>query len=248
MDDIKKGMTSIVAVATVLVAMSMTCRSLAVETIYPVEKAKRAFVTRVWSRISALWSASATGAENKRLKREVASLAMAASDVERLEAENARLRAALEYQAKEPGKWLASAVLSSGGASAGVKRTIRLDRGSLAGVREGAAVAVPEGLVGRVASVTPHTAEVLLLTDPACKVACIVEGTNMRGILSGAGGEHLALEFTTPGATAGDFARVMTSGLGGLFPAGIEVGRLKFAGTVESAVDFAALEDVFIRK
>ena len=239
----------------------VTSRAAAVEAVYPVARAKRALTVRVWSRITGLFRASAANAENVRLRREVASLAMLRGEVERLDAENARLRRALGYVAKEPGTWLAAGVLSRGGGAAGTAGGfLRVDKGSLDGVREGAVVAVPEGLVGRVTEVTPHTAGVTLVTEASVKVACAVEtgtGAVASGILVGGGEDRLVLKHLKGAEGVPPRARVLTSGLGGVFPPGLEVGTLldvrkdanglACVGEVLPPVVYSTLEDVFIR-
>ena len=143
--------------------------------------------------------------------------------------------------------------------AAAVGDRIRVDRGSIAGVTDGAVVVVPEGLVGRVTLVTPHTAEVTLVTDASVKVACEVEtvGEKLRGILSGGGEDLLVLRHLSEAIETPPRARVMTSGRGGVFPRGIEVGTmlgvkrgadgLSLEGEVLPSVDYSTLEDVFIR-
>ena len=255
------GTYLLVALAAVGTVVLFASRSACAEAVYPVERAKRSLSVRVWSRVVGLFRGSAAQAENVRLRREVASLALARGDCERLEAENARLRALLGYAGRQSGEWLAAEVLSSGGAAAGAPNLIRVGKGSLDGVVEGAVVAVPEGLVGRVTAVSPHTAEVTLVTDRSVKVACVVEtGSEGRlsGILSGGSEDLLQLRHLSGAAEAPPRARVLTSGRGGVFPAGIEVGTLLgvhadgegFAseGEVQPRVDFATLEDVFIRR
>ena len=194
------------------------------------------------------------------LRREVAALALARDDVARLEAENARLRRVLEYRDQNPETWLVAEVLAAGGAL-GPRRTMRVGKGSLAGVREGAVVVVPEGLVGRVESVTPHTSEIRLVTDPSVGVGCEVAlpgGGNLRGTLAGGTGERLALKHILSAAEVPPRSPVYTSGLGGVYPKGIAVGTLlevrndsdspRREGEVLPAVDFATLRDVFIRR
>ena len=254
------GTYLIIAAAAAMTAVVCFWRPAAVEAAYPAEKAKRAFADRVWTRITGVFRASAASAENVRLRREVASLALLRSDVERLEVENARLRRALEYTAKAPEVWLAAAVLSEGGGAVSARKTIRTDKGSLAGVKDGAVVMVPEGVVGRVLSVTPHTSEVLLVTDPSLKVACAVETPSgeVRGILSGGTDDLLVLKYISSAAEVPPRSAVLTSGLGGVFPRGLPVGTLlgiregsgvsARVGEVLPSVDFATLRDVFIRR
>lgn len=257
---VNNGTMAVAACAALVVVSLCLFRGCGVEAAYPVEKAKRTFSSRVLTRLGGIFHAAETAAENEQLRREVATLAMVQGENERLEEENARLRAALDYVKKAPGQWIAAAVLSEGGGAAAARRTLRVGKGSFAGVEKGAVVAVPEGLVGRVVTVTPHTAEVLLIVDPSLKVSCIIEGERgSKGILSGGTDDILVMRHFSDGATATPGARVFTSGLGGVFPSGIEVGAIKSDGTredglamreceVRPSVDFANLEDVFIRK
>ena len=255
------GTYLILMLAAIGTAVLFACRGVCAEAVYPVENASRTFRDRVWTRIAGLFRGSAAQAENVRLRREVASLTLARGDVERLEAENARLRKALGYAERQQGVWVAAAVLSRGGAAAGSPSVIRVDKGSLAGVREGAVAAAAEGLVGRVTSVTPHTSVVTLITDRGVKVSCDVEtgsGRRICGILSGGSEDLLVLRHLTDAGEVPPRSRVLTSGRGGVFPKGLEVGTLLDVhtdaeglareGEVQPNVDFSALEDVFIRR
>lgn len=230
-------------------------RSSAVEAAYPVERAARGFRTRVVSRLVGLWRGAAAEAENVGLRREVAALEVLRTDLARLEDENARLRQALGYAQREPGEWLAAGVLSRGGGAAGVRDILRADKGSLDGVAVGAVVTVPAGLVGRVTSVSPHTAEVTLITDPSVRVSCEI-GSGASGILSGGGDGFLLLRHLIGADGIRLPAEVVTSGRGGVFPRGIRVGVLQrvgrdaqgTTGALMPAVGFPSLEDVFIRR
>ena len=248
-----------VLVAVIGAAVLVSSRSAAVEAAYPVEHAAQVFRDQVWSRVVGVFRGSSAAAENLRLRRENDALKVLRGTVERLEVENARLRRVLEYSAREQEAWIPAGVLSEGGGAAGFGDRIRVDKGELAGVRAGAVVIVPEGLVGRVASVTPHTAEVTLVTDPALKVACEVatgDSRSLSGILSGGSEDGLILRHLTGTGKALPRARVFTSGRGGVFPRGIEVGTLLnmtngvrgVVGDVLPQVAYSTLEDVFIRR
>lgn len=254
------GTYAILVFAALGTAFLSASRAACAEAVYPVERASRSFATRVWSRVCGLFAGAEARVENRRLRREVAALALARGDMERLEAENARLRRVLGYAESLGGDWLAAEVLSRGGAAAGSPDSIRVGKGSLAGVREGDVVAARDGLVGRVKSVTPHTSEVALLTDRSVKVACEVDagsGARISGILSGGGG-LLSLRHLSGSETMPPRATVLTSGLGGVFPRGLAVGALLDVhadaeglvreGEVLPNVDFSTLEDVFIRR
>lgn len=257
------GTYALIAVAVIATVAVVLFRSLSVEAVYPIERAKLILGRTAWPWVTGLFTGARAKVENVSLRREVASLALVRQDMERLEAENARLRRALGYASRNPGEWLSASVLSSGGGAAGSGKTLRTDKGSLDGVMKDAVVVVPDGLVGIVTSVTPHTSEIRLITDVNVKVACEVEvgeRPRPRGILMGGTDESLVLRHITDADSLIPRARVLTSGLGGVYPKGLEVGvwlglegngadgALVREGAIQPSVDFEALEDVFIRR
>ena len=234
------------AVAVGALVLIGFCPSVVGEAVYPIE------------RLKSLARVAVRDPEIESLRRKVAKHSMIQEECLRLRRENAALRKSLDYRAKAAGEWEPAEVLSSGGGAAATRDVIRVGKGSLAGVREGAAVAVPKGLVGRVVSVSPHTSEVLLLTDPSIRVSCRIEtaeGASAHGILTGAGSDRMLLGHLSGAGQLRPRAKVVTSGLGGVFPKGVEIGTLLLVtngvrgveGEVQPSVDTATLEDVFIR-
>jgi rod shape-determining protein MreC len=249
-------------------------RGVSREAIYPYENAKVWFERTVWVRVRAVFSRVSHASRNAMLERDVARLRVAAAEAEALETEVLRLRALLDFSSPAPGRWTAAPVLSRGGTAA-VWQSVRLAKGSLQGVRKGDPVMVPDGVVGRVSDVSPHTCEVMLVTDPNSRVACELETPGegvgvVRGILYGGGSRPVAdptltlLYVVDPLRVrylARDFepaprTRVVTSGLGPTFPKGLTVGyvlesRLEPDGlsreaSVMPAVDMASLDEVFV--
>ena len=234
------------AVAIGVLVLIEFCPSVVGESVYPFERIG-SFMRRV-----------VRDPENVRLRREIAALSLLREDCSRLRAENAALRETLDYRARLSGAWEAAEVLSSGGGAAATRDVIRVGKGSLSGIREGAAVVVPEGLVGKVVSVSPHMAEVLLLTDPSMRVSCRIATEGMasaHGILMGADSDRILLGHLNGAEHVLPQAKVVTSGLGGVFPKDIRIGTLLLVtngvrgveGEVLPSVDYATLEDVFIR-
>jgi len=244
------------------------------EALYPYENAKVWLERTVWVRLQAVLSRARNAARASMLERDVARLRLALAESEALETEVARLRALLDFSPPIACRWQAAPVLSRGGTSA-VWQSVRLAKGSLHGVRKGDPVVVPDGVVGRVTEVSPHTCEVMLITDPNSRVACELETPGegvgvVRGILYGGGARpavnpvltllyvveplrlrYLARDFEPPPRT-----RIVTSGLGPTYPKGLTVGYL-LESSLESdglsreaavmpAVDMAALDEVFI--
>lgn len=249
-------------------------RACAREAVYPFGNAYRWLERTVGVRVRAVASRAQYASRNATLERDVARLRILAAEAVSLEAELARLRSALDFAPPVASRWLAAPVLSRGGTSA-VWQSVRLGKGSLHGVRKGDPVVVPDGLVGRITEVSPHTSEVMLISDPNSRVACELDvpGESLgvvRGILYGGGASPAAdpkltlLYVVDPlrlRYLARDFApaprtRVVTSGLGQTFPKGLAVGHvldskiepngLSREAVVMPAVDMASLQEVFI--
>lgn len=233
-----------------LLALVLLCwRGSSAEVVYPVERVRVMWARQVWPRLLGLFDGSSAKAENVQLRRDLSELRLVRNELDAVETENARLRRLLDYSARHPEILIPAAVLSSEGSSAAAHETIRIDKGSLKGIKKGAVVVVPEGLVGCVTEVSPHTAEVLLILDPSLRVVCEVESSGVpppRGVLSGGSWERLVLKYFFRAEQAKNNARVITAGLGDVFPRGIVVGTYVGAGGIRPAVDFSALEDVFI--
>lgn len=254
------GTYGIIALAAVIIGVFVFSRGMAVEAVYPMERMALGFRRVVWQRIKGIFNGPSYAAESGRLSREVETLSMLVGEIERLERENASLRRSLGYAKREPEEWIAAPVLSDHCGAVGSANAIRVGRGSLDGVVEGAIVASPDGLVGIVVDVTVHTCQIMLLTDPTLKVSCTIELPGNRtasGVLSGGDGNKLAITHIRGLAKEHRLARVVSSGRGGVFPKGFVVGRLGEASALESGewtgsvipgVDFDGLEDVFIKR
>lgn len=243
------GAWTSVALGIILALILLCWRSSSAEVVYPVERARVSFVRQVWTRIKGVFDGAAAAAENQALRRELAGLRLVQNERMVLENENARLRRLLDYSARHPQAFIPAAVLSSEGGAAAAHAIIRVDKGSLGGICKGAVVVVPEGLVGRVTAVSPHTAEVTLISDAALKVVCEIESSQTpppRGVLSGGSPERLVIRHLFRGEQVPKGARVVTAGIGGVFPRGLLIGTYLGSGEVRPAVDYSALEDVFI--
>jgi rod shape-determining protein MreC len=107
------------------------------------------------------------------------------------------------------------------------RQRLVLDAGSGDGVRVGQPVIDAGGLMGQIIQVTPAHAIVLLLTDPDHAVPVVVASSGVRLIAYGRGRSDLLELADIPlnsGVKVGDV--VVTSGLGGRFPAGFPVGTV----------------------
>ncbi len=121
--------------------------------------------------------------------------------------------------------FLTSTVISRD--SSNLRSVVAIDRGSSDGVREGMIV-VTEGrsLVGTISKTFDDYAWVTLITDPKSAVSAIVQESRAEGVVAGNYDGDLVMEFVGQGAAVkeGDF--VLTSGVGGGYPAGVVIGRV----------------------
>ena len=131
-------------------------------------------------------------------------------------------------------------------------KTMILNAGTEHGVRKGQAVADDRGLIGRIYLTGERTSWVIRLTDLSSRVPVMIESTQRRAILSGDNTPapqldlDLAAGTETPGAaTPGD--RVLSTGDGGLLPAGVPVGVVMEDGNEYRVALFATSAGDYVR-
>ncbi len=112
-----------------------------------------------------------------------------------------------------------------------------------------------EGLVGRVVLVTGPYAKVQLVTDRAASVGAMVERTRRQGVVRGAGGGALEMDFVPLQADVREGDRVVTAGIDGIYTRGIPVGtvievspgnELFHRIRLRPAVEFGELDQVYV--
>lgn len=192
--------------------------------------------------------------EAERLRGEVAELKRELLAVEEVALENRRLKALLDFKESTDLTLLPARVV---GRSASVWfRTLVLDKGASAGVVPDSAVLTPAGVVGRVYEVTPGASRVLLMTDANSAVDALVQRTRAQVMVEGRLGPTCRLLYLSRADEAQPGDRVVTSGLGGVFPKGLLLGEVATVETKPGHVfqraelapgaDFSRLEEVFV--
>lgn len=107
------------------------------------------------------------------------------------------------------------------------RHRILLDAGSNRGAREGLALIDAHGVVGQVLKVSPFTSTALLISDPNHSVPVQVTRTGLRTIAYGTGrADELLLPNIPQSADLAVGDELVTSGIGGRFPAGLAVGAI----------------------
>jgi rod shape-determining protein MreC len=208
-------------------------------------------VTGLWSDYVELRGLKA---ENRRLRQEADTLKRRLDQLEEQALETQRLQRLLAMREASQAELLAARVV--GKDATNWFKTILLDRGSREGVRRNQPVLAPDGLVGRVVEVTPTTARVQLVTDPVNAVGGLIQRTRVTGIVSGNLGAGTRIRYLPLMADVVVGDEVVTSGMGGVFPKGIPIGRITAVdrrsgalfqeATLQPAVDLSRLEEVLI--
>jgi rod shape-determining protein MreC len=177
--------------------------------------------------------------EVERLRKETAQLGLAAAQARDTLGENARLRAMLGWQPKSPWKLRPAQVV--GREPTTWWRSVTIDLGNRDGVRVNQPVLTGEGLVGRIRTVGPMHSQVALIGDPECGVFAVINETRDNGIIqearSSMAGDGLVTLRTlqnSPKIMAGH--KVLTSGLGGVFPRGVPVGDIVDSRAVDGGL------------
>ena len=117
-------------------------------------------------------------------------------------------------------------------------RTVRIDRGSLQGITENLPVLSADGcLVGRISAVGLYDSQVVLIGDRNCRVSALVENTTRdMGVVTASDPLDTALvelSYLASNANLKPDQTVVTSGLGGIFPKDIPIGRIADSRAVE---------------
>jgi len=141
---------------------------------------------------------------------DVTNLGQTRSEIEKLKADNAKLRnqllqrksadaeldqlkSVLDLAGRAGYKVLAARVISQG-ASTSFSQTVTIDAGTSSGVRPNMTVVSGEGLIGVVKESYSNSALIMLATDPDFKVGVRIAGTQQIGILSGRGSKRAELQ------------------------------------------------------
>lgn len=196
-------------------------------------------------------------AENERLIAENSKLEEELRELEIIKAENATLREYNNMSEKYSEYKTVPAYIINKDIS-NLSDTMVINVGRNDGVRENMPVITTEGLVGYVISATNTTSKVKPIIDPSNSTSAVIstsrESVVLKGILGSSNTLKLMYIPTDADLIAEDV--IQTSGMGGIYPKGILIGKIsqiiesknitdRYA-IVETAVDFSRLENVLV--
>jgi len=184
-----------------------------------------------WATLLRGWGGAADREKNLSLE-----LVKAQAELNRLneiENQNRRLLRALNFQQSTPYQLTPATVISRN--ISGWWNSIRIHPGNNQALQPDCAVLSPDGLVGRTLEINPFSTEVLLISDPAFRVAAKIRGREIFGLVRGmgqtlSGQPRVRMEFINKDTELFVGDEVATSGFSqseGYFPANIHIGYIE---------------------
>lgn len=180
--------------------------------------------------------------ENQQLEQTIDRLRLEQATLLEDARQGQRLQALLHFQQNYVSKTIAAQVIGTSGSLQ--SHLLYLDKGAADGLRPDMAVMTPEGIIGKIRDVFPHTAQVLMINDQTSGAGVILETTRIRGILRGnADGQPQVIDILAdqrirPGE------RVLTAGGDQIFPRGLPVGVVE---RVQRDPDRGSFIDVVVK-
>lgn len=163
--------------------------------------------------------------ENAQLREQLRELELKSMRQDALEQENAQLR---DLRASLPPlikHWQLAQIIDV--ETDPLRQRIVIDKGARDGVHANQAVVDAHGVLGETERVGPWSAEVLLVTDPEGAIPVELARNGLRTIAVGSGNDReLVLPYLASNADIRSGDLLVTSGLGGVYPAGFPVGRV----------------------
>ncbi|MGC9198230.1 MAG: rod shape-determining protein MreC [Acidobacteriaceae bacterium] len=196
-----------------------------------------------------------TRQQNAALQDEVARLREEEASFAEDAAQGRRLQRLLEFREQYALSNVAAEVIGTSGSDR--SRVLYLNKGSDDGLKPDQPVITPDGVVGKIRDVFPHTAQLLLINDPSSGAGVVLASTRIRCILRGTESGQVEINDLTPDSRIKVGEPVVTSGGDLVFPRGLPVGTVQSialdplhqpytAITVKPAADLNRLEEVLV--
>ncbi len=160
--------------------------------------------------------------QNQDLQKTVDRLRLEQAELLEDARQGQRLQGLLGFQEKYIYKTVAAQAIGTSGSNH--SRVLYLDKGSAEGLARDMAVITPDGIVGKVREVYPHSAQVLVINDQTSGAGVILETTRIRGILRGNAGGLLEIVGILADQRIQPGEKVITAGGDLIFPRGLPVG------------------------
>ena len=209
------------------------------------------FTRGIWQNYFFLVSAAH---ENETLKKSLNQFVEKDNEWHEIGLANSRLRNLLNFQKAPTHRVVAAEVISKD--PSGWFKTVIIDKGRSDGLQKGLPVVLPTGIAGQVIEVSGRYAKVMLIIDRNSAVDALVQRSRARGIIKGASADQCRFEFVLRKHDVQIGDTVIASGLDGVYPKGLRIGRVSdlserssdifYEITVTPFVDYEKLEEVLV--
>jgi len=178
-------------------------------------------VTSMWSHY--VWLVDVQK-ENKQLKTKVRMLEAEKAENREMRIHYQRLIGLMEFDRRDRNeKRFASVIVEI---DKPFSRLLIINKGSRHGIKPNFAVVSPEGIVGKIQSVTPFQSVVQLITDSHSQFPILVQQSRTKAMVFGSQDGALQLKYIPRRLELKENDMVVTSGLAGIFPKGLAVGKI----------------------
>jgi rod shape-determining protein MreC len=182
--------------------------------------------------------------QNQELRRELQQMKMWKEAAVQLEQENARLLDLNKVRLDPRLTFVTGVVMADSGSP--FRQSVVLNVVARDGILDGWAAMDGIGLVGRISGVGDSTARVILLTDASSRVPVTIQPSGQQALMSGDNTLAPPIDFLESPDLVRPGNRVISSGDGGVFPAGLLIGQIAVDPggrmRVRLAADFERLE------
>ncbi|MFZ2756747.1 MAG: rod shape-determining protein MreC [Atopobiaceae bacterium] len=123
--------------------------------------------------------------------------------------------------------------------------TVTIDKGSASGLAVGMPVSDSGGVIGQISACGPTSATVRLLADENSSVSAMLQASRAQGMLRGSADGTLKLDMIQTDLTVNVGDTVVTSGLGGVFPKGLPLGKVTSVNKPTGAIYYEIVVQPF---
>ena len=162
--------------------------------------------------------------QNRELRSELRRMQAWKEAALQLEQENARLLDLNNVRLDPRLTFITGVVLADSGSP--FRQSVLINVGSRDGLVDGWATMDGIGLVGRILGVADNTSRVILLTDASSRIPAIIQPSGQRVIIAGDNSAAPLIDFLEDSDVVRPGHRVISSGDGGVFPAGLLIGQV----------------------
>jgi rod shape-determining protein MreC len=166
-----------------------------------------------------------TRQQNRDLQDEIARLRLEQAAFAEDAMQGHRLQALLDFQQHYVATTVAAQVIGTSGND--LSRVIYIDKGAKDGLKTDQAVITPDGIVGKLRDVFPHTSQVLLINDQTSGAGVLLATTRIRAILRGSTTGQILINNLTPDERIKSGEQVLSSGGDQVYPRGLPVGTIE---------------------